>query len=48
MNQCADGSWPRLHRQIMCLLWKQRQKKLGIDDFGRPLPESGAQSRGAE
>jgi hypothetical protein len=22
---------------VICLLWKQRQKKLGIDDFGNPL-----------
>lgn len=22
---------------VMCLLWKARQRKLGIDDFGRPL-----------
>jgi len=22
---------------VMCLLWKQRQRRLGIDDFGRPL-----------
>ena len=21
----------------MCLLWKDRQARLGIDDFGRPL-----------
>ena len=21
----------------MCLLWKQRQKKLGLDDFGNKL-----------
>ncbi len=21
----------------MCLLWKRRQKRLGIDDFGHPL-----------
>ncbi len=29
---------------ILCFVWKQRQKRLGIDDFGRPLashpPES--------
>jgi hypothetical protein len=22
---------------IMCLFWKKRQARLGIDDFGRPL-----------
>lgn len=21
----------------MCLFWKRRQRRLGIDDFGRPL-----------
>ncbi|ODO06106.1 hypothetical protein L198_01338 [Cryptococcus wingfieldii CBS 7118] len=25
---------------VICLLWKQRQKRLGIDDFGDPLPEA--------
>ncbi|KAL7417289.1 hypothetical protein BDY24DRAFT_377353 [Mrakia frigida] len=24
---------------VMCLCWKQREKRLGIDDFGRPLLE---------
>ncbi|KIO16851.1 hypothetical protein M407DRAFT_33499 [Tulasnella calospora MUT 4182] len=24
----------------MCLLWKARQKRLGIDDFGNPLPDA--------
>jgi uncharacterized protein with PQ loop repeat len=23
-------------RQIICLMWKRRQKALGVDDFGRP------------
>jgi hypothetical protein len=23
--------------QVMCILWKQRQKRLEIDDFGHPL-----------
>ncbi|KAJ9111682.1 hypothetical protein QFC19_001041 [Naganishia cerealis] len=23
---------------VMCIVWKQRQVKLGIDDFGNPLP----------
>ncbi|KIJ16273.1 hypothetical protein PAXINDRAFT_98767 [Paxillus involutus ATCC 200175] len=27
---------------LMCLVWKVRQRKLGIDDFGRPLGESTA------
>lgn len=22
---------------MICLLWKRRQKALGIDDFGKPL-----------
>jgi hypothetical protein len=22
---------------VMCLFWKRRQRRLGIDDFGRPL-----------
>jgi len=28
--------------QVMCLCWKQREKRLGIDDFGRPLVEADA------
>lgn len=24
----------------MCLIWKARQKRLGIDDFGNPLPDA--------
>ena len=23
----------------MCLFWKARQRRLGIDDFGNPLPD---------
>lgn len=23
--------------QIMCIFWKRRQARLGIDDFGRPI-----------
>ncbi|KAK4684497.1 hypothetical protein P7C73_g5684, partial [Tremellales sp. Uapishka_1] len=29
---------------IICLVWKRRQKTLGIDDFGNPLPEAGTVS----
>lgn len=25
---------------VMCLAWKVRQRRLGIDDFGRPLNEA--------
>lgn len=25
---------------VMCLFWKARQKRLGIDDFGNPLPDA--------
>ncbi|KAG8852489.1 hypothetical protein FRB96_008677 [Tulasnella sp. 330] len=28
----------------MCLVWKARQKRLGIDDFGNPLPDSPSDS----
>lgn len=24
----------------MCLFWKSRQRRLGIDDFGNPLPDA--------
>lgn len=26
---------------VMCFAWKVRQRRLGIDDFGRPLGEVG-------
>ncbi|WVQ81107.1 hypothetical protein IAT38_003229 [Cryptococcus sp. DSM 104549] len=32
---------------VICLMWKQRQKALGIDDFGQPL-EGGDVSEGEE
>jgi hypothetical protein len=37
----------------MCIVWKQRQAKLGIDDFGNPWPveeeeESLANDEGAD
>ena len=25
---------------VMCLFWKARQRRLGIDDFGNPLPDA--------
>ena len=27
---------------VMCLFWKVRQRKLGIDDFGQPINPVGA------
>ncbi|KIJ62104.1 hypothetical protein HYDPIDRAFT_189188 [Hydnomerulius pinastri MD-312] len=27
---------------LMCIIWRMRQRRLGIDDFGRPLGESAA------
>lgn len=24
---------------VMCLFWKRRQSRLGIDDYGRPLAD---------
>lgn len=30
----------------MCLAWKQRQKKLGVDDFGLPLEQDLNNSQG--
>ena len=29
---------------FMCFAWKVRQRRLGIDDFGRPLGEGAADS----
>lgn len=26
--------------QVICILWRRREKALGIDDFGEPLPEA--------
>jgi hypothetical protein len=28
---------------VMCLLWKVRQRQLGVDDFGKPIRTSGAE-----
>lgn len=25
---------------VMCLFWKVRQRRLGVDDFGNPLPDA--------
>jgi len=27
--------------QAICIAWKQRQKRLGVDDFGVPLTSAG-------
>ena len=27
---------------VMCVFWKKRQAKLGIDDYGKPLPLEGS------
>lgn len=32
---------------LMCFAWKIRQRRLGIDDFGRPLGEVAEVSEGA-
>jgi len=28
---------------VMCIFWKARQRRLGIDDFGNPLPDTSPQ-----
>lgn len=33
---------------VMCIAWKIRQRKLGVDDFGHPVDQSGSSTPDSE